>query len=358
MDVSNALLVHDRHVFHELRKPDELEGGQRLLEAGLSWATAGDDAGLAVASDTVLEHESQLRVPVRHVPVAVGQRHDDVAEGREGAVDTVRLLQTIPCRLREGKQRVRRGGREAESEERRKGSKVDEVEAAVLPRVDPISMGSDLNETRAKGEEGERSTYLQQQRVRRLCRRLDRKGTCPLDKHPSLRVVTDGDAVGAVAEEVGDGLVVDLQVGALAADVHSLRLELLHPGKEEREHPGDQPLRAVILRHTTVVHPLHGESLACPCLAVRKDCAVVPFKNAHAHRLAHGLEDVLLRAIRTYRRRSAPGSSRDSKTDFFWGFTSTQKRLTCLSFSLEGLTLTKTLIPSSDELMVQSAPGG
>ena len=52
--------------------------------------------GLAVAAQAVLEEVGELRVAVRNVRVLLGERHDDVAEVRQGLVDVLSLGQSKP----------------------------------------------------------------------------------------------------------------------------------------------------------------------------------------------------------------------------------------------------------------------
>ena len=52
--------------------------------------------GLAVSAQTVLEEVGELRVAVGNVGVLLGERHDDVAEVRQGLVDVLGLGQSKP----------------------------------------------------------------------------------------------------------------------------------------------------------------------------------------------------------------------------------------------------------------------
>mmetsp|Transcript_7867 Transcript_7867/g.33095 ORF Transcript_7867/g.33095 Transcript_7867/m.33095 type:complete len:484 (-) Transcript_7867:41-1492(-) len=102
-DVGADVLVDDCLVLHHLGARGEGEGGEAVLEAGLEWVHGGNDGGLAVAAEGVLEEVRELGVSVVDVRLLalgnVHQRPDDEGKVREALVDAHGLLQPLASGL-------------------------------------------------------------------------------------------------------------------------------------------------------------------------------------------------------------------------------------------------------------------
>mmetsp|Transcript_40953 Transcript_40953/g.121423 ORF Transcript_40953/g.121423 Transcript_40953/m.121423 type:complete len:691 (+) Transcript_40953:250-2322(+) len=281
-------LVGDTH--HPGR---EAQGAGGLLKHLRLGPDVGDHCGLAVASDGVLQHVRQLRLPVRHVvAVLVAQGHHHLLQERERLVDVGRLLQrhAVSARLLNALA----------------AGKVDEMELGVDDLLLRLHARAALD---VDGEDdvGPRRPFVQrvlrdvavrvalEEDVQRLLLRgRDRTGEAShLDV--AARVLDDLHVAGLlrhadVRQEVEHQLVVDLGVGEADGDhVLGARGGL---GVDHRDRAGHDA--AVLEAHVAAGHRVR---LARAGLPIGHDGPVVAVHHGADHVHGAEVEDLLLRGV-------------------------------------------------------------
>ncbi|KAH9390187.1 hypothetical protein TYRP_007741 [Tyrophagus putrescentiae] len=290
--------VHLRLVGDLLGALRVLQRTQRVLEVIQARADGGDDGGLGLAAERVLQQTGQLRVAVGNVARFLHQQRDDAAQRQQALVDVGRLAGALL-----------HGARAADV---LAAGQVDQVQLADLE--DLLAVHQHLLDVHGDGEDAVRAAAAGvHQRGRRLpldaallqnLEDLVLGGDGHLhqaaDDHRALPLGVIVDAqlvrVGERTEQVVGVLVVQLQerdangvLGVLAGQV----VDQLVDGAGD--HAAGRVLVPADVQVGAVAH--HGEGLPGARLAVGEDSAVVALDHLVHQRHHHRAVDVHLLGV-------------------------------------------------------------
>ncbi|KAH9390135.1 hypothetical protein TYRP_007684 [Tyrophagus putrescentiae] len=290
--------VHLRLVGDLLGALRVLQRTQRVLEVVQARADGGDDGGLGLAAERVLQQTGQLRVAVGNVARFLHQQRDDATERQQALVDVGRLAGALL-----------HGARAADV---LAAGQVDQVQLADLE--DLLAVHQHLLDVHGDGEDAVRAAAAGvHQRGRRLpldaallqnLEDLVLGGDGHLhqaaDDHRALPLGVIVDAqlvrVGERTEQVVGVLVVQLQegdangvLGVLAGQV----VDQLVDGAGD--HAAGRVLVPADVQVGAVAH--HGEGLPGARLAVGEDGAVVALDHLVHQRHHHRAVDVHLLGV-------------------------------------------------------------